>query len=556
MSFPINLPVWQELKDHHAIIADQHMRDLFDVDPQRFRRFSREFGELLIDFSKHRINNETFNLLIKLAHQANLPTWVEKMFSGEFINHTEHRAALHTALRNRSNKPIYVAGHNVMPDINQVLEHTKQFSEQIRNGEWQGYTGKSIRHIVNIGIGGSDLGPKLVCQALQPYADPNLIMHFVSNVDGAHITRVLSKCDPETTLFIIASKTFTTQETMTNAHTARSWITEKFGTFAAVEKHFVAISTSTDKVIQFGIDIKNIFSFWDWVGGRYSLWSAIGLPIILYIGMDHFNALLEGAYILDQHFLTTPLSDNIPVILALLGIWYQNFFDATSHVVLVYDEYLRSFPDYLQQLDMESNGKSIDRYGQSVQLRTGPILWGGLGNNGQHAFYQLLHQGTHLVPADFLAPMQTYAPIGDHHRILLANCFAQSEALMIGKTPDQVRDELRKQGLTQEIVEQLLPYKVFLGNRPSTSILYNSLTPKVLGSLIALYEHKIYTQGVLWNINSFDQWGVELGKQLSSTILGELNNNQNLPICNNSQHDSSTLGLIEFYKKSLVSRKN
>jgi len=541
MSVPSNLPVWQELQAHHAAIVNLHLRDLFAADPGRFNTFSRRFGDLLVDFSKHRITEETLGLLTELARQAQLPVWIERMFSGEMINHTEQRSVLHVALRNRSNRSILVKGQDVMPGVNEVLEHMRKFSEQIRRGKWRGHTGKRIRDVVNIGIGGSDLGPKMVCQALESYGDPTLRMHFVSNVDGAHISHVLADCDPESTLFIVASKTFTTQETMTNAHTARAWLVRELSDESAVAKHFVAVSTNAEGVSKFGIDTANMFGFWDWVGGRYSLWSAIGLPIMVYLGMDNFLELQEGAHSMDEHFRTAPLEENLPVILALLGVWYIDFFGADSQVTLVYDDYLRSLPDYLQQLDMESNGKTIDREGQPVQVKTGPILWGGLGNNGQHAFYQLLHQGTHLVPADFLAPAHSPNPVGDHHSILLANCLAQAEALMVGKTEAQARAELEKQGLSGEALEQLLPNKVFPGNRPSTSLFYRRLTPRVLGSLLALYEHKVFTQGVIWNINSFDQWGVELGKQLANAILPELKGDQ--PVAG---HDASTVGLIEF----------
>ncbi|MFZ1326957.1 MAG: glucose-6-phosphate isomerase [Candidatus Contendobacter sp.] len=545
MSVPSELPAWRALQAHHAAIADQHLRDLFAADPERFDKFSRRFGDLLVDFSKHRITEETFNLLIELARQAQLPAQVARMFDGEMINHTERRSVLHVALRNRSDRPIRVNGEEVMPGVNAVLEHMRKFSEQIRRGKWRGHTGKRIRDVVNIGIGGSDLGPKMICEALEPYGDPTLRMHFVSNVDGAHISHVLAECDPESTLFIIASKTFTTQETMTNAHTARAWLVKELQDESAVAKHFVAVSTNAEGVRKFGIDTANMFEFWDWVGGRYSLWSAIGLPIVVYLGMEHFTEMLDGAHAMDEHFRTAPLGENLPVILGLLGVWYIDFFGADSHVMLVYDDYLRSLPDYLQQLDMESNGKTIDRNGQQVQVNTGPILWGGLGNNGQHAFYQLLHQGTHLVPADFLAPAHSPNPIGAHHSILLANCLAQAEALMVGKTEAQARAELEKQGLSGEALEKLLPYKVFPGNRPSTSLFYRRLTPQVLGALIALYEHRVFVQGAIWNINSFDQWGVELGKQLANAILPELTGAQPP-----GGHDGSTLGLIQFCRES------
>jgi glucose-6-phosphate isomerase len=544
MSSPIQLPAWKALSDHYSSIANLHLRDLFAADPQRFSRFSRHFGDILIDFSKHRITETTLTLLLDLARQADLPLWIKRMFSGEPINHTENRAVLHVALRNRSQRPIHVQGVDVMPEVKRVLEQMRRFSEQVRSGNWRGYTGKRIHDVVNIGIGGSDLGPKMVCEALAPYGDRNLRMHFVSSVDGSCISHTLAQCDPETTLFIIASKTFTTQETMTNATTARGWLLAALGSEAAVAKHFVAVSTNATKVRAFGIDTANMFEFWDWVGGRYSLWSAIGLSITVYLGMERFVELLEGAHAMDEHFQNTPLTDNLPVILALLGIWYGNFFGSESHVMLIYDEYLGSLPDYLQQLDMESNGKSVDRQGQPVTYATGPILWGGLGSNGQHAFYQLLHQGTRLVPADFLAPVHSQDPIGDHHAILLSNCFAQAEAFMMGKTAAQARSELQAQGLQEEELEALLPYKIFQGNRPSTTILYRRLTPKTLGSLIALYEHKILVQGVIWNINSFDQWGVELGKQLANAILPELKGERPA-----GQHDASTLGLLSYCRR-------
>lgn len=543
MSLPSDLPAWQALKAHHATVADVHLRDLFAADPKRFETFSRYFGDLLVDFSKHRITAETLTLLLNLAREAQVPAAIAQMMNGEIINHTEKRAVLHIALRNRSNRPILVNGQDVMPGVNAVLEHMRKFSEQVRRGKWRGYTGQRVRDVVNIGIGGSDLGPKMVCEALRPYGDPTFNMHFVSNVDGAHINRILAECDAESTLLIVASKTFTTQETMTNAHTARKWLVDALGSEEAVGKHFVAVSTNAEGVRKFGIDTANMFEFWDWVGGRYSLWSAIGLPIMVYIGVERFTELLEGAHAMDEHFRTAPLEENLPIILGLLGAWYYNFFGATSQVTLVYDDYLRSLADYLQQLDMESNGKSIDRDGIASTTMTGPILWGGLGNNGQHAFYQLLHQGTHIVPADFLAPAQSPDAVGSHHPILLSNCLAQAEALMVGKTTAQARAELEKQGLSGDALEKLLPYKVFEGNRPSTSLFYKRLTPKVLGSLLALYEHRVFTQGAVWHINSFDQWGVELGKQLANAILPELTGERPA-----AGHDSSTLGLMAFYR--------
>ena len=541
MSASSNLPAWRQLVAHQSSIAGLHLRDLFAADTQRFQRLSRRFEDLLVDFSKNRLTGETLSLLLELARQAQLAHWIERLFTGEAINHTEHRAVLHVALRNRSNTPILVNGQDVMPEVNRVLDQIGRFADQVRSGAWRGHTGQRIRTVVNVGIGGSDLGPKMVCEALAPYGDPELRMHFVSSVDGAHISHVLAECDPETTLFIIASKTFTTQETMTNAHTARDWFLAAMKDEAAIARHFVAVSTNAEKVRAFGIDTANMFEFWDWVGGRYSLWSAIGLSIAVYVGMDRFEELLAGAHAMDRHFRETPFEDNLPVILAMIGVWYANFFGAESHTMLIYDEYLRSLPAYLQQLDMESNGKSVDRDGQPVTVSTGPIIWGGLGSNGQHAFYQLLHQGTRLIPADFLAPVNSQNPVGDHHPILLANCLAQAEALMMGKTEAQARAELQAQGLQGADLEALLPYKVFAGNRPSNAIFYRRLTPRTLGSLIALYEHRVFVQGVIWNINSFDQWGVELGKQLANAILPELKGERPA-----GQHDASTLGLMNY----------
>ena len=547
MALPMELPAWTALCNHVHAIEHQHMRDLFAQDADRFQRFSRQFDDLfLFDFSKNRITAETFEKLIRLARQAQIPEWKERMFNGAVINHTEQRSVLHIALRNQSQTPLTIEGsdEDVMPEVNRVLTQIRRFVEKIRSGNWQGYTGKRIRHVVNIGIGGSDLGPRLVCQALKPYGDLQLQMHFISSVDSAHIYPILSSCDPETTLFIIASKTFTTQETMTNANTARDWLLSAFGDEDAIAKHFVAVSTNRNAVEAFGIDANNMFEFWDWVGGRYSLWSAIGLPIAIYLGMDHFNALLAGAHAMDEHFRSAPLEDNLPVILALLGIWNNNFLGSDGHVMLIYDEYLRSLPAYLQQLDMESNGKRVDRNGQQTSYDTGPIVWGGIGNNGQHAFYQLLHQGTRIVPADFLAPVESQDPLHDHHTIMLANYLAQAEALMKGKTSSEARAELELKGLDEEAIEALLPYKIFPGNRPSNAILYRKLTPNTLGALIALYEHKIFVQGIIWNINSFDQFGVELGKQLCNTLLPELQGKQ--PI---GEHDSSTLGLMAYCQK-------
>ncbi|HWP45396.1 MAG TPA: glucose-6-phosphate isomerase [Blastocatellia bacterium] len=534
---------WKALEAHYREIAPLHMRDMFAQDPERFDRFSLGFKDILLDYSKNRITEETMRLLLNLANQAGLEGWIEKMFNGEKINITEDRAVLHVALRNRSNRPILVDGADVMPAVNEVLAHMREFTEAIGSGEWKGYTGKPISDIVNIGIGGSDLGPVMATEALKPYARPGLRVHFVSNVDGTHIAETLKHISPETSLFIVASKTFTTQETLTNARTAKEWFLKAAGDEAAVAKHFVALSTNAAEVAKFGIDTKNMFEFWDWVGGRYSLWSAIGLSIATYIGMDNFEEMLAGGHDMDEHFRTTPFEKNLPVIMGLLGIWYNNFFGAQTVAILPYDQYMHRFPAYFQQGDMESNGKGVNRDGEPVGVSTGPIIWGEPGTNGQHAFYQLIHQGTKLVPCDFLAPIETHNPVGDHHQILLSNFFAQTEALMKGKTADEVRAELEASGMSGEKLEKLVPHKVFEGNRPTNSILFKKLTPRTLGSLIALYEHKIFVQGVIWNINSFDQWGVELGKQLAKAILPELKGDERV-----SSHDSSTNGLINYYK--------
>ena len=541
------LPVWQKLCQHQKSMVSIHMRDLFATDKNRFDKYSLKLDDILFDFSKHRINDETLPLLTQLAREANIEGWRDRMFAGEKINITENRAVLHTALRNRSNTPVYVDGHDVMPDVNAVLAQMRAFSTKVRNGEWTGYTGKGITDIVNIGIGGSDLGPVMVCDALKPYASPELQVHFVSNIDGAHLMRALEKCNPETTLFIVASKTFTTQETMTNATSARTWFLASAIDNAYVAKHFVALSTNAKAVQDFGIDINNMFAFWDWVGGRYSLWSAIGLSIALYVGMDHFEALLTGAHEMDNHFKSAPLEQNIPVIMALIGIWYNNFFHVDTNAILPYDQGMARFPAYLQQADMESNGKFICRDGKRIQYKTGPVIWGEAGTNGQHAFYQLIHQGTQIVPCDFLMPVHSHYAIGKHgyahHKILLANFLAQTQALMLGKTRDEARAELEKQGLTGEALEQLLPHKVFEGNRPSTSILFDQVTPNTLGKLIALYEHKIFVQGMIWDINSYDQWGVEYGKQIAQEILPLLTNDAVI-----TNFDSSTNGLINYTK--------
>jgi glucose-6-phosphate isomerase len=536
-------PAWQGLVRHQQEIEPLHLRDLFAGDAERFNRFSLRLGDILFDYSKNRITAETIQLLLALAHQADLPRWIEAMFSGEKINNTEDRAVLHTALRNRSDRPVLVDGQDVMPAVNQVLERMRSFTEQVRSGKWTGYTGKAITDIVNIGIGGSDLGPKMVCEALKPYARPGLRVHFVSNVDSTDLVETLKLLDPETALFLVASKTFTTQETMANAHSARQWFMKAAQDEAAIARHFAAMSTNTAAVSKFGIDPQNMFEFWDWVGGRYSLWSAIGLSIALYLGMDRFEELLDGAHQADRHFRTAPLETNIPVIMALLGIWYNNFFGAQSHAILPYDQYLLHFPAYFQQGDMESNGKGVTRRGEWVSVETGPVIWGQPGTNGQHAFYQLIHQGTKLVPCDFLAAVHSHNPLADHHFILLSNYLAQTEALMKGKTAEEARAELAAEGVTGERLELLVRARTFPGNRPSNSFLYPKLTPRVLGALIALYEHKIFAQGVIWEVNSFDQMGVELGKQLAKKILPELAGSEQV-----SSHDASTNGLINLIK--------
>ncbi len=539
---PTKTAAWKELTAHKGAMETQTIRELFKKDQDRFSKFNIEFEDILVDYSKNRITKETIEKLIALARECGLEEAIKDMFSGDKINRTEDRAVLHTALRNRSTNPILFEGKDVMPDVNRVLDQIKQFSTKVINGEWIGFSGKRIKYIVNIGIGGSDLGPVMVTEALKPYQSENIETYFVSNVDGTHMAETLKKVDAEQTLFMIASKTFTTQETMTNAFTAREWLL-KYTTEDNVKKHFVALSTNATAVSEFGIDTNNMFEFWDWVGGRYSLWSAIGLSIACTIGYDNFEALLEGAYAMDEHFQNESFENNIPVILALLGVWYNNFFDADSHALLPYDQYLHRFAAYFQQGDMESNGKYVDRSGNPVDYQTGPIIWGEPGTNGQHAFYQLIHQGTKLIPCDFIAPAISHNPVGDHHPKLLANFFAQTEALMNGKNEDEVIAELSAQGLSKEEIDKLKTFKVFQGNRPTNSILVKKITPRVLGSLIAMYEHKIFVQGVIWNIFSFDQWGVELGKQLAKKILPELEGDNDV-----TSHDSSTNGLINKYK--------
>jgi glucose-6-phosphate isomerase len=534
---------WQALERHADALGGVHLRDLFASDHDRFARFSLRLDDLLLDYAKNRVTGDTMGLLLDLARAAGLEAWRTRMFSGDKINTTEGRAVLHVALRNRSNRPILVDGRDVMPDVNAVLAKMRDFSERVRSGVWGGHTGEVVTDIVNIGIGGSDLGPHMACEALKPYQRPDLRPHFVSNVDGAHLLDTLAPLDPARTLFVIASKTFTTQETMTNAASARRWLVERLGDDAAVARHFVAVSTNAEAVAAFGIRTENMFEFWDWVGGRYSLWSAIGLPIALAVGFARFEELLAGAHAMDEHFRTAPLERNMPVILALLGIWYRDFLGACSHAVLPYSQHLHRLPAYLQQADMESNGKSTRRDGGRVDYATGPIVWGEPGTNGQHAFFQLLHQGTELVPADFLAAAESLIPLADHQDKLLANFLAQTEALAFGKTAEEARSELESEGSSGAALEALLPHKVFEGNRPSNSLLFRRLDPATLGKLIALYEHKIFTQGVLWEVNSFDQWGVELGKQLARVILTQLTGAEPA-----AGHDSSTDGLIAHVK--------
>jgi len=526
------------------------MRELFQTDPKRFTKMSREACGIFVDYSKHRVTDETMRLLFALAKQADVEGWRDKMFAGAKINGTEDRAVLHTALRNRSNTPVLVDSKDVMPAVNAVLAKMRDFTDRVRDGRWTGHTGKTITDIVNIGIGGSDLGPVMVTEALRPYWKADLRTHFVSNVDGTHVTETCRDLDPERTLFIVASKTFTTQETLTNAKSARTWLLDKLGAdTTAVAKHFVALSTNAKEVAGFGIDTANMFEFWDWVGGRYSLWSAIGLSIMCVIGADRFEDMLAGGHAMDQHFRTAPAQENLPMILGLLGVWYANFWGAETHAILPYDQYMHRFAAYFQQGDMESNGKGVDRQGHRISdYSTGPVIWGEPGTNGQHAFYQLIHQGTRIIPADFIAPVESHNPLGKHHEILLANFFAQPEALMRGKTPDEVRAELVAAKVSPDRIEQLVPHKTFTGNRPTTSILVDKITPTTLGALIAMYEHKIFTQGIVWNIYSFDQWGVELGKQLASKILPELEGDA--PV---TSHDASTNGLINLYK---ARRKN
>lgn len=540
---PTQTAAWQALQKHFDEMKDVTIADLFAKDGDRFSKFSATFDDqMLVDYSKNRITEETLAKLQDLAKECDLAGAIKSMFSGEKINRTENRAVLHVALRNRSNTPILVDGKDVMPEVNAVLEKMKTFSEAIISGEWKGYTGKAITDVVNIGIGGSDLGPYMVTEALRPYKN-HLNMHFVSNVDGTHIAEVLKKVNPETTLFLVASKTFTTQETMTNAHSARDWFLKAAGDEKHVAKHFAALSTNAKAVGEFGIDTANMFEFWDWVGGRYSLWSAIGLSIVLSIGFDNFVELLSGAHAMDKHFSTTPAEKNLPVLLALIGIWYNNFFGAETEAILPYDQYMHRFAAYFQQGNMESNGKYVDRNGNVVDYQTGPIIWGEPGTNGQHAFYQLIHQGTKMVPCDFIAPAITHNPLSDHHQKLLSNFFAQTEALAFGKSREVVEQEYRDQGKDPATLDYVVPFKVFEGNRPTNSILLREITPFSLGALIALYEHKIFTQGVILNIFTFDQWAWSWVNKLANRILPELKDDKEI-----SSHDSSTNGLINRYK--------
>lgn len=535
------LSSWKALEAHFEEIKGVHMRDLFEQDNNRFKKFSARLDDILLDFSKNRINDKTFELLCDLAREAEVENWRDRMFSGDPINISEFRPVLHTALRNRSNTPVYVDGEDVMPKINRVLAQMRYFTDRVRGGHLRGYSGHLITDVINIGIGGSDLGPHVVCDSMKPYAQRGMNVHFVSNIDPTHLSEILKFVNPESTLFVISSKTFTTQETMLNAHSARAWFIELTGNDKAVARHFVAVTTNKLAASEFGILEENMFEFWDWVGGRFSLWSAIGLPIALYLGMDRFEEMLDGAHAMDMHFKSAPLEKNIPVTLALLGVWYNNFFDAQSHAVMAYNQYLRRLPAYLQQLDMESNGKTINREGKRVDYLTGPIIWGETGSNCQHAFFQLLHQGTKPVPADFLIPARSKNPLGEQHCVLLANYFAQTRALMKGKTEDEARAELEAANASEEVIKDVLPHKIFEGNKPTNSIMFESLDPRTLGALLAMYEHKIFVQGIIWNINSFDQWGVEYGKKLASDIQRELSDRNET-----SRYDDSTNNLINY----------
>jgi glucose-6-phosphate isomerase len=535
---PLNKSEWELLHSHYADMEHVLMREEFALDSERANKFLLKSGDLFLDYSKNRVTEKTIEKLVDLAESVDMSGWIKRMFTGEAINNTEDRAVLHVALRNRSNTPIVVNGEDVMPAINAVLQQMKTFCDKVHSGEWRGYTGKKITDIINVGIGGSDLGPAMVCEALKPYALDDINVHFVSNIDGTDLNTTLEKVDPETTLFVIASKTFTTHETLTNAESAKSWLLQS-ATQQDIAKHFVAVSTNEKAVAQFGINTANMFEIWDWVGGRYSLWSAIGLPIALYVGMNNFERLLDGAHEMDNHFQHQSLEKNIPLIMGMLGIWYINFFGSQTHAIVPYSHSLARFPSHIQQLDMESNGKTVNRQGQQLNYKTGPVIWGTPGTNGQHAYFQLIHQGTELIPVDFLLPVTSHYPNAEHQSILLANGLAQSEALMKGKTAEEVRAELIEEGYEDNEVEALLPHKVFQGNRPSNTLIFSKLTPEILGQLVALYEHKVFVQGIIWNINSFDQWGVELGKQLATAILPSLRNDGDI-----AAHDSSTTNLI------------
>ncbi len=547
MSLVNKTPQWKALEAHWAQMSQVHMRDLFAQDPERAERMTLRAAGILADYSKNIVTGETLDLLFALAEAVDLSGWIRRMFAGDHINNTENRAVLHVALRNRGNRPVYVDGEDVMPEVNAVLQSMEDFVTAVRGGDWRGYSGKRITDVVNIGIGGSNLGPLMVCEALKPYQSADIKVHFVSNVDGTDLAETLKGLEAETTLFVVASKTFTTLETMTNAQSARDWLVRELGNEVAVRDHFVAVSTNAEKVAEFGIDTNHMFGFWDWVGGRYSLWSAIGLPIALAVGMDRFRQLLDGAHEMDEHFQSAPLSENLPAILGLIGVWYVNFAGAHTHAVLPYDEYLRYLPAYLQQGDMESNGKRVTRDGVAVEYTTGPVVWGEPGTDGQHAFFQLIHQGTQMIPADFLAPVNSHNRLGDHHAKLLANFFAQTEALMRGRTADEARAEMQAAGMSPAQVDALVPHRTFPGNRPTNTMLVDKLNPRTLGAIIAMYEHRIFTQGVVWGINSFDQWGVELGKQLAGVILDEIRQGEVT-----AEHDASTSALLDYYLRHRV----
>ena len=539
MSKPVELAQWQDLVDHQKSMASQTLRQLFNDDDQRFEYFRLNAAGIFLDYSKNHITAHTHKLLLQLANACQVEKKIDDLFSGAIVNPTENRPALHSALRNRGDEPVKVAGVDVMPEVRGVLKRMRQFTDQVRDGQWTGFSGEAITDVVNIGIGGSDLGPLMAIEALQPFAHSRLKTHFVSNVDESHLVSALKKVRPETTLFVVASKTFTTQETLANAHSAREWFLQSKATDANIARHFIALSTNAEAVSAFGIDTDNMFGFWDWVGGRYSIWSAIGMTLALSIGMDRFEQFLQGAYDMDEHVKSAPLDANMPVTLALLTVWYNNFWHAPIHLIAPYDQYLHRFPAYLQQLTMESNGKSVHVDGSPVATATGPIVWGEPGTNGQHAYFQLLHQGTHLIPTDFIMAIESLNPVGNHHDLLMANCFAQSEALMMGKTPDELAKEMRADGATEADIEALSGHKTFQGNRPSNTLLVQQMTPHALGALIALYEHKVFVEAAIWDINPFDQWGVELGKQLAKSIYSEISAGSTV-----SDHDSSTNGLI------------